>query len=217
MNVTPDTAHLMAVAAALGWASGLRFYAVVFLTGLAGRLGWVDLPGGLGLLQSPLVLGASGVMLLVEFLADKVPALDSLWDLVHTVVRVPGGAALAAAVFGVDDATLAVIAGLLGGTLAAVSHTAKATTRTAANTSPEPFSNLGLSVLDDVAVPLALWLAWTHPWLFLGVLVVVVAGMVAIVWVLGRFLLQMARRVGGWFAARPPEGWASRPRHGTGD
>ena len=200
MNVPPDTTHLMAVAAALGWASGLRFYAVVFVTGLAGHLGWVDLPGGLHVLQSPLVLGASGLMLVVEFLADKIPALDSLWDIVHTVVRVPGGAALAAAVFGVDDRSMAVVAGLVGGTLAAVSHTAKSTTRTAANTSPEPFSNFGLSLIDDAVAPLALWLAWTHPAIFFGVLAVVVVGMVAVTWVLARFLLRLVRRVAGWFA-----------------
>jgi Domain of unknown function (DUF4126) len=200
-----DTTHLLAVAAALGWASGLRFYAVVFITGLVGSVGWVDLPAGLRVLQSPLVLGASGFMLVVEFLADKIPALDSFWDIVHTIVRVPGGAALAAAVFGVDHGAMAVIAGLLGGTLAAVSHTAKSTTRTAANTSPEPFSNLGLSLLDDVAAPLSLWLAWTHPWIFFGVLAVVVAVMIAVTWVLGRFLLALVRRAARWFA---PEGVA---------
>ena len=193
-----DTTHLLAIAAALGWASGLRFYAVVFITGLVGWVGWVDLPSGLRILQSPLVLGVSGFMVLVEFLADKIPALDSLWDIVHTVVRVPGGAALAAAVFGVDQATMAVTAGLLGGTLAAVSHTAKATTRTAANTSPEPFSNLGLSLIGDVAVPFSLWLAWAHPWIFFCVLAVVVAIMLFVIWVLGRFLMMLARRVGGW-------------------
>lgn len=192
------TTHLLAVAAALGWASGLRFYAVVFITGLVGWVGWVDLPSGLRILQSPLVLSVSGFMVLVEFLADKIPALDSLWDIVHTVVRVPGGAALAAAVFGVDQAAMAVIAGLLGGTLAAVSHTAKATTRTAANTSPEPFSNLGLSLLGDMVVPLSLWLAWNHPWIFFCALTVMVAIMLFVIWVLGRFLMMLARRVGDW-------------------
>lgn len=206
MSPTFDTTHLFALAAALGWASGLRFYAVVFLTGLAGALGAVELPAGLRVLESPWVLGASGFLLLVEFFADKVPALDSLWDIVHTLVRVPGGAALAAAVFGVDGGTMAVAAGLLGGTLAAVSHTAKATTRTAANTSPEPFSNFGLSLLDDFAAPLALWLAWTHPVIFFAVLAVVVVAMIAVVWVLGRFLARLARRVAGWLAPRPAEG-----------
>ena len=92
-----DTTQLFAIAAALGWASGLRLYAVVFLTGLAGLLGWVTLPEGLRVLQQPLLLGASGLMLCVEFFADKVPGLDSFWDMVHTVIRIPAGALLAAA------------------------------------------------------------------------------------------------------------------------
>src|SRR5438105_7035055 len=95
-----DTPQLLAIAAALGWASGLRLYAVVFLTGMAGYLGWVDLPSGLKMLQHPAMLGASGMMLFVEFFADKIPGVDTLWDMVHTVVRIPAGAALAASVFG---------------------------------------------------------------------------------------------------------------------
>ena len=90
-----DTTHLFAIAAALGWASGLRLYAVVFLTGLAGLLGWVPLPEGLKLLQQPLLLGASGIMLFIEFFADKIPGLDSVWDMAHTVIRIPAGAMLA--------------------------------------------------------------------------------------------------------------------------
>ncbi len=151
-----DTTQLLAIAAALGWASGLRLYAVVFLTGLAGWLGWVELPAGLQLLQHPALLAASGFMLFVEFFADKIPGVDTLWDMVHTLLRIPAGAALAAAVFGADHASWAAAAALLGGTLAATSHLAKTSTRAAANTSPEPFSNIGLSLLGDAAVPAAL-------------------------------------------------------------
>ena len=197
MPTQVDTTHLLAVAAALGWASGLRFYAVVFVTGLAGYLGWVNLPAGLQALQTPLVLGASGFMLLVEFLADKIPALDSLWDIVHTVVRVPGGAMLAAAVFGVDNGTMAVVAGLLGGTLAAVSHTAKSTTRTAANTSPEPFSNFGLSVAEDVTTAGLLWLVLTYP---LVALALVIALVLLAAWLLPkliRFVVRVLKKVLG--------------------
>jgi hypothetical protein len=161
------TAELLALAAALGWASGLRLYAVVFLTGLAGHLGWVPLPAGLQMLQQPVLLWASGGLLLVEFVADKVPLVDSAWDAVHTVIRVPAGAALAAGVFGGvfggDQQQWAMAAALLGGTLAATSHVAKASTRAAVNTSPEPFSNIGLSLLGDLSVPALLWLAWEHP------------------------------------------------------
>ncbi|MFM9915683.1 MAG: DUF4126 domain-containing protein [Rhizobacter sp.] len=193
-----DTAQLLAIAAALGWASGLRLYAVVFLTGLAGVLGWIELPTGLKVLQNPLMLGASGFMVFVEFFVDKIPGLDTLWDIVHTVVRIPAGAALAAAAFGADQSTWAMAAALMGGTLAATSHIAKATTRAAVNTSPEPFSNLGMSLLGDALVPTALWLSWTHPLAFALLLLVSLLVMVGLVWVLGRFLRQLAMRVTAW-------------------
>ena len=199
MPAALDTAQLLAIAAALGWASGLRLYAVVFLTGLAGYLGWVDLPGGLQILQGPVVLVASGFMLCVEFFADKIPALDTLWDLAHTLLRIPVGAVLAASVFGADSSSLALAAGLLGGTLAATSHVAKTTTRAAANTSPEPFSNIGLSLFGDALVPTALWLSWTHPAVFAVLLVVMLLAMVAVIWILGRFLRPIINRVVQWF------------------
>jgi len=198
-----DTPQLLAIAAALGWASGLRLYAVVFLTGMAGMLGWVALPHGLQVLQHPAMLGASGFMLFVEFFADKVPGVDTLWDLVHTLLRIPAGAALAAAVFGTDDATMATVAALLGGTLAATSHVAKATTRAAVNTSPEPFSNVGMSLLGDAVVPTMLWLSWVSPVVFFVVLGVALAVMVALVWVLAKFLRALARRVTGGLRASP--------------
>ncbi len=199
-----DTPQLLAVAAALGWASGLRLYAVLFFTGLAGYLGWVGLPTGLSLLQSPVMLGASGFMLFVEFFADKIPGLDSLWDLVHTVVRIPAGAALAASVFGADQSSWAMAAALLGGTLAATSHVAKATTRAAANTSPEPFSNIGLSLLGDSVVPASLWLSWEHPYAFFAALGLALIVMVALIWVFGKFLRQLVRRFSAWFATGQP-------------
>ena len=189
-----DTTQFVAVAAALGWASGLRLYAVLFLTGLAGFIGWVDLPPGLRLLQHPLMLGASGLMLVVEFCADKIPGVDTLWDALHTLIRIPAGAWLAAQVFGGDGATWTTIAALLGGGLAATAHAAKATTRAAANTSPEPFSNIGLSLLGDAAVPAMLWLSWTHPWLCLAALALAVAAGLALVVVLFRFLRALFSR-----------------------
>jgi hypothetical protein len=189
-----DTTQLFAIAAALGWASGLRLYAVVFLTGLAGLLGWVPLPEGLKLLQQPLLLGASGIMLFIEFFADKIPGLDSVWDMAHTVIRIPAGAMLAAAVFGGDHASWALIAGLMGGTLAATSHVAKASTRAAVNTSPEPFSNFGLSLLGDAAVPGMLWLAWEHPVWFFGALAVALLVMVSLTVTLIKFLRRLLNR-----------------------
>ncbi len=193
-----DTPQLLAIAAALGWASGLRLYLVVFLTGMAGFFGWVELPQGLKLLQHPAMLGASGFMLFVEFFADKIPGVDTLWDLVHTLVRIPAGAALAASVFGADQATWAMAAALLGGTLAATSHVAKATTRAAANTSPEPFSNIGLSLAGDAFVPAALWLSWTHPLALAVVLAIAVVVAIVLIVVFAKFLRALARRAAGW-------------------
>ncbi|MET0334554.1 MAG: DUF4126 domain-containing protein [Rhizobacter sp.] len=189
-----DTTQLMAIAAGLGWASGLRLYAVVFLTGLAGYIGWVELPSGLHILQNPLMLGASGLMLFAEFFADKIPGIDTVWDVLHTVVRIPAGAALAAGVFGADQASAATVAALVGGLLAATSHAAKATTRAAVNTSPEPFSNWGLSLAGDSAVPVMLWLSWMHPWVFFAGLAVALVVMVSTIWVLAKFLRQLLRR-----------------------
>jgi len=190
-----DTTQLVALAAALGWASGLRLYAVLLITGLVGYAGWVQLPGGLQVLQHPAVLAASGFMFVLEFLADKVPGLDSLWDLIHTVVRIPAGAALAAAVFGADQGTAALLAALLGGTLAATSHGAKATLRAAANTSPEPFSNIGLSLLGDAVVPSVLWLAFAHPLAAIAVVALAVVAMWVLLWMLARFLRRVWLRL----------------------
>lgn len=199
MTSSWDVSHLAALAAALGWASGMRLYLVVFLVGAAGYMGWVPLPPGLNVLQHPAVLGASFLMLCVEFFADKIPGVDTLWDSVHTFIRVPAGAALAYGALngamGVDANTWAVLGALMGGTLAATSHAAKATTRAAANTSPEPFSNIALSLLGDAAVPALLWMAWQHPEWFWPVLAVLVVLAVVLIVVLFKFLRALLRRV----------------------
>ena len=199
MNV--DLTQLVAIAAALGWASGLRLYAVVFITGLAGWLGWISLPGDLHVLSHPVVLGASGLMLFIEFFVDKIPGLDSLWDAIHTFVRIPAGAALAGAVFGGDQASWVTAAALMGGTLAATSHAAKLTTRASANTSPEPFSNIALSLLGDSAVPLMLWLSWAHPVVALVALAAIVVVSIVVVVILWRFLAGLIRRMRGGYVA----------------
>lgn len=197
------TPELIALAAALGWASGLRLYAVLAFTGLAGYAGWVELPPGLQVLEHPAMLAGSGFMLFVEFFADKIPGLDSLWDLLHTVVRIPAGAALAAGVFGADQATAAMLAALLGGSLAATSHAAKATTRAAANTSPEPFSNIGLSLLGDLAVPSVLWLAFEQPMLAIAVVALAVVAMLVVVWLLSKFLVRIWVRLKTLYGLAP--------------
>ena len=194
-----DTPQLLALAAALGWASGIRLYAAVFLAGMAGWMGWIALPPGLQVLQHPAMLGASGFMLFIEFFADKIPGVDSLWDMVHTVIRIPAGAALAAGALGADSSTMATVAALLGGTLAATSHATKMTTRAAVNTSPEPFSNIGVSLLEDGLVIGALWLATTHPLLFGIALAIAMVLMVWLLVVLVKFLKALPNRLAKLF------------------
>ena len=201
-----DTAQLIALAGALGWASGVRLYLVVFLTGLAGFMGWVQLPHGLHLLANPVVLGASGFMVFIEFFADKIPGLDSLWDVVHSVIRIPAGAALAAGVFGADNGVMGLVAALVGGSLAATSFTAKATSRAAINTSPEPFSNIGASLLEDGLVPLGLWLAVAHPFIFIALLALVLVISIWLIRICWRFLRQLFMRVAKIFSGRPDPG-----------
>lgn len=198
-----DMAGLAALAAALGWASGIRLYLVVFITGMAGYFGLIPLPSGLHILQHPAMLAGSGFMLFIEFFADKIPGVDSLWDMVHTVIRVPAGAALAAGVFGADSATMGMVAGLMGGTLAATSHATKLTTRAAINTSPEPFSNIAMSLVEEGGVMGMMWLATNHPIAFGVVLCIVLALSVVLIVVLLKFLKAIVRRVSEFFAGEP--------------
>ena len=175
----------VAIATALAWGAGLRAYAVIFAVGLAGYLGWIALPGHLDVLQHPLVLGASGFMTLVEFAADKLPWLDSVWDAIHSFIRIPAGAALAALVFADSGAAVTVAAGLLGGGLAGAMHAAKAGTRAAINLSPEPFSNWTASLSEDALVPFGLWLAVAHPiasFVLLAVLIVAAILLARFLW-----------------------------------
>ena len=181
----------VAVAAALAWGAGLRAYAVIFLAGLAGATGWLELPQHLRVLQDPLVLGASGFMTAVEFFADKVPWLDSLWDTVHSFIRIPAGAALAAGVFGDGGTALALAAAILGGSLAAGVHFTKAGTRAAINTSPEPVSNWTASLAEDAAVPAGLWLAVAQPIAFFVFLLLFAVGAIFLL----RYVWRGLRRI----------------------
>ena len=201
-NSLVGTPQLLALAAALGWASGIRLYAAVFLVGLAGYFGWVDLPHGLQVLQHPGVLAASGFMCFVEFFADKIPFVDTVWDTIHTVIRIPAGAALAAGALGADNQAMGWIAALLGGSLAATSHAAKLTTRAAVNTSPEPFSNIAVSLAEDGFVVFMLWLSATHPVLFAIALVITLVVAVLLLVVLVKFLRIVIARLSEFFSGR---------------
>jgi hypothetical protein len=202
-HAVPGTPQLLALAAALGWASGFRLYAAVFLTGFAGWMGWIPLPPGLHVLEHPGVLIASGFMLFAEFFADKIPIVDTIWDTVHTVIRIPAGAALAAGALGADSQAMGWIAAILGGSLAATSHAAKMTTRAAVNTSPEPFSNIGVSLAEDGLVVFMLWLSATHPVAFAIVLVISIVLAVILFVVMLKVLRKVTGAVREFFKGRP--------------
>lgn len=162
----------VALASLLAWASGIRLYLVIFVVGLAAHLGHVELPAGLRVLQHPWVIGAAGFLLVMEFLVDKVPGIDSLWDVLHTFIRIPAGALLAAGAAGDTLSALTVAAGLLGGTITAGTHFTKAGGRAIINASPEPFSNWAASLTEEALVLAGIWLALQYPVAFLGALAV---------------------------------------------
>ena len=201
-----DLAGLLALAGGLGWAAGLRLYTVIFVVGMVGYLGIAELPPGLRILQHPLVFGAAGLMLFVEFFADKIPLLDSAWDTVHTFIRIPAGAALAAMVFGGQGLEWQTAMAVLGGTLAAGTHFTKASARAMINTSPEPFTNIAASTGEDVVVLTGLWLMFAHPWVMLGLLVLMVALMVWLLPRLWRGIMALINRLSlpRWSAGSNP-------------
>jgi len=199
----------IALAAGLAWASGLRLYVVLFLVGIAGWFGWILLPTHLEVLANPLVLGTSGTLAVAEFFADKVPGFDSLWDAIHTFIRIPAGALLAAGSvggLGPDSLPLMIAAGLVGGTITAGSHFTKAGSRVAINHSPEPFSNWVASLFEDFAAPGIVWLAIVAPVILLAALLF--ACLVAL-WLLPklwRWIGSIFRRIAGWGAGVPGRG-----------
>jgi len=162
-----ESAQLFALGLALAWLAGMRVYLTVFGIGLAGALGWVDLPSGLEVASSPWVLGTAGILMLIEFSADKIPGVDSAWDLFHTVVRVPAGAFVASmAVSDTSESGLGMM--LAGGGMALASHLLKTGSRVAINTSPEPASNIGASLGGDAVAVTALAFVFAYPMLVLG-------------------------------------------------
>ncbi len=198
----------IALGAGLAWASGIRLYAVLFLAGALARLGYLSLPPGLEVLQHPLVLGAAGVMAAGELLADKVPGFDSLWDAIHTFIRVPAGAFLAAAALGSADPAWVAAAAILGGAISATAHLTKAGSRAVINTSPEPFSNWTVSVGEDLLVPAGFLTAVKAPLVFLALLGVF---LVLAAWLLPK-LWRALRRIRGRFgAARRADGPRATP------
>ena len=204
--MTPTDWQLLqavALGSLLAWASGIRLYLVVFVLGLAARYGYLALPDGLAILTHGYVIAAAGFLLAIEFLADKVPGIDSAWDAVHTFIRIPAGALLAAGVAGDDLTAITLAAGLLGGTITAGTHFAKAGGRAAINTSPEPVSNWVASFTEDAMVLGGIWVALNHPVIFLAALAVFIAFAAWFVIAFARFVRRRLARAAAAGQAPP--------------
>ena len=194
-------AHLYALGLALACLSGVRAYLTVFGVGLAGLTGWVELPVALQVTMSPWVLGTAAALTVVEFFADKIPGVDSGWDLLQTLLRVPVGAFLAAATLS-GDGQLGVGALAAGGAMALLTHGVKASTRIAINASPEPVSNMGASLTEDVVVAGGVGLAFAHPWL---ALVLVLGTLLTISLVVAWLMRFIMRKIRGLVSPAPSQ------------
>jgi hypothetical protein len=192
------------------FASGLNIYATVAAAGLFQRFGVVQLPDPLQVLANPFVMGLAIILFLIEFIADKIPYVDSAWDAVHTFIRPPAAALIAYSAFGEVPEEWKVGAALLAGGVALTSHGAKATTRAAANTSPEPVSNWLLSLAEDGLAVFLAWMAAEHPILTAVIVVVLVTLAVLVIWKLFGYLRLLGSRLRQWHA-RPtaPPGTAA--------
>jgi uncharacterized protein DUF4126 len=203
MTDLQNLVHTLALTLGVGWASGINLYAAVAMLGIAGAGGYVHLPDTLSVVQDPLVIAAAVFMYCVEFFADKTPGVDTAWDALHTFIRIPAGALLAAGAVGDVNPAVSIAAGLLGGSLSAASHATKAGTRVLINTSPEPFSNWFASIVEDVSVFAGLWTALNHPIVFLLLLALFLALVIWLLPKLWRGVRALARRIVGFFRRTP--------------
>lgn len=192
----------IALTMGVAWASGINLYGTLVALGVMMNMGYVELPPDLQVVGDPLVIAAAGFMYFVEFFADKVPGVDTGWDTLHTLVRIPAGAMLAAGAVGEVGVGAEIAAALVGGTLAAGTHFTKAGTRVLINTSPEPFSNWGASITEDIAVFAGLWAALQHPVLFLILLVIFILLMVWLLPKLFRAIKKVIRFFINLFAGK---------------
>lgn len=181
MDQLEQITALIALTMGVGWASGINLYATILMLGLMSNMGNLDLPSELDIIADPMVLMAAGFMYCVEFFADKIPGVDTGWDTLHTFIRIPAGAALAAGAVGDMNGAVMLAAALVGGSLSATSHALKAGGRVMINTSPEPVTNWTASVTEDLAVFGGLWAALNYPIAFLVGLVLFIA---LVIWLL---------------------------------
>ncbi|EAR60537.1 DUF4126 domain-containing protein [Neptuniibacter caesariensis] len=202
MDQLEQIISLIALTMGVGWASGINLYATVLMLGVLNNMGHVTLPEELQVVGDPLVLMAAGFMYFVEFFADKVPGVDTGWDSLHTFIRIPAGAALAAGAVGDMAPAVEIAAALVGGSLAAGSHAAKAGSRVLINTSPEPVTNWTASISEDLMVLGGIWAALNHPVWFLAALVVFV---ILLIWLLPKIwrgVKKVFRFIAGLFGAK---------------
>jgi hypothetical protein len=181
MDQLSHIASVIALTMGLGWASGINLYAAIFMLGIVGATGNMVLPQDLQILQNPIVIVAAGFMYLVEFVADKIPGVDTGWDTLHTFIRIPAGALLAMGAVGEVNSAVSLAAAILGGGMAAASHVTKAGTRVMVNASPEPVTNWVASLTEDAVVVGGLWTAVNHPWIFIIFLIVFI---LLLIWLL---------------------------------
>lgn len=206
-----DVTQTLALTLGASWASGINLYAAVLVLGILGATGNLDLPAGLEILSDPLVMLAAGAMYLVEFVADKVPGVDTAWDGLHTFVRIPAGALMAAGAVGDIGPAGDLAVALMGGGVAAAAHAAKAGTRVLINTSPEPFTNWTASVAEDLGVLGGLLLAIKHPAVFLVALALF---FILLIWLLPKLWRGIKRvfgAIGRFFGAKAVDGPVSDP------
>jgi hypothetical protein len=198
--------HIIALTLGLSWASGINLYAAILMLGLLGAGGHIDLPPDLEILSDPLVISAAGFMYAVEFFADKTPGVDTAWDGLHSFIRIPAGAVLAAGAVGEIGPAAQLAAAIVGGTLAGGAHLTKAGSRVLINTSPEPFTNWAASLAEDLAVFGGLCLALNYPLAFLAALALFIALMIWLLPKLWRLTVNLFRRLDGWLGRKqgPP-------------
>ena len=198
-------ASIIALTLGVGWASGINLYAAVLALGLAGATGYADLPSELSIIESPVVIAAAGFMYFIEFFADKVPGVDTGWDGLHTFIRIPAGALLASGMVGDAGMAIELAAGLLGGGLAATTHATKAGSRVLINTSPEPFTNWGASVAEDVTVFAGIWAMLNHPWWFVAALVLFILLLIWLLPKIWRAIRFVFKKIASFFGGEKPD------------
>jgi len=193
-----EVASIVALSMGAAWASGINLYATIFMLGYMASTGNITLPAELEVVANPMVMTAAGFMYCVEFFADKIPGVDSAWDSIHTFIRIPAGAMLASSAVGDVTPAIELTTALLGGALAAGSHTTKAGTRLLINTSPEPISNWTASISEDLIVIGGLWAALHHPVLFIIGLILFILFMIWVLPKLWHIIQYLFRRIGSW-------------------